>query len=128
MPRQTRFKNTGKGSFFGDMMYESFLKRNSNHFLVALNNLFDWDSYSAKLLMLYKDRGREGRPPYEPVLIFKLLFISYLFNVSEREVEHLGDIVKSCGNSCRHLLQPTPSMPPSDSPSDRPRSVCLPAH
>ena len=91
MPRQTRFKNTGKGSFFGDMMYESFLKRNSNHFLVALNNLFDWDSYSEKLLMLYKGRGREGRPPYEPVLIFKLLFISYLYNVSEREVERLAD-------------------------------------
>ena len=41
--------------------------------------------------MLYKGKGREGRPPYEPVLLFKLLFISYLYNVSERDVERLAD-------------------------------------
>jgi len=91
MPRQRRFINTGRGSFFGDMVYASYLKRNPNHFLVALNNLFDWDSYSEMLLKLYKGKGREGRPPYEPALIFKLLFISYLYNVSEREVERLAD-------------------------------------
>ena len=90
MPRQTRFINTGKGSFFRDMLYEPFLKRNSDHFLVALNNLFDWDSYSEKLLT-YKGKGREGRPLYDPVLIFKLLFISYLYNVSVREVQRLAD-------------------------------------
>ena len=91
MSRQTRFKKTGKGSFFGDMLYQPLLKRNPNHFLIALNNLYDWDSYSGKLLMLYKGKGIAGRPPYEPVLIYKLLFISYLFDVSEREVERLSD-------------------------------------
>ena len=58
MPRQTRFINTGKGSFFGDMLYGPLLKRYPNHFLVALNNLFDWDSYSEKLLTLYKGKGK----------------------------------------------------------------------
>jgi len=91
MPRQTRFKDTGKGSFFGDMVYDPILKRHPGHFLVALNNLFDWDSYSKKLLKLYKGKAREGRPPYEPVLLFKLLFISYLYNVSECDVERLAD-------------------------------------
>lgn len=91
MPRQKRFVNTGKGSFFGDLVYESYLKRHPNHFLVALNNLFDWNSYSERLLRLYKGKGREGRPPYDLVLMFKLLFICYLYNVSEREVERLAD-------------------------------------
>ena len=91
MARQRRFVNTGKGSFFGDLVYESYLKRHPNHFLVALNNLFDWNSYSERLLRLYKGKGREGRPPYDPVLMFKLLFICYLYNVSEREVERLAD-------------------------------------
>ena len=91
MPRQARFKNTGKGSFYGELAYASYLERHPNHFLVALNKLFDWEAYSAKLLVLYKGRGREGRPPYEPGLVLKLLLISYLYNVSEREVERLAD-------------------------------------
>lgn len=89
--RHTRFKDTGTGSFFGDMVYQSYLKRHPNHFLVALHNLFDWPSYSTRLVLLYKGKASEGRPPYDPVLIFKLLFISYLYNVSEREVERLAD-------------------------------------
>ena len=58
MPRQTRFINTGEESFFGDMLYDQILKRYPGHFLVALNNLFDWDSYSEKLLMLSKGKSR----------------------------------------------------------------------
>ena len=80
MPRQPQFKDTGKRSLFG-YFYQPILERNPDHFLIALDNLFDWDSYSDKLLMLYKGRGIEGRPPYDPALILKMLFISYLYNI-----------------------------------------------
>ena len=33
-----------------------------------------------------------GRRPYRPVLVFKMLFLSYLYNVSERVVEELADV------------------------------------
>lgn len=91
MSGQERFKKTGRGSFFGDYFYEAILKRDPNHFLIALNRLFDWDSYSKELLRLYKGKGKQGRPPYEPVIILKMLFVSYLYNVSEREIERLAD-------------------------------------
>ncbi|MBE3143310.1 MAG: transposase [Planctomycetes bacterium] len=90
MSRQPQFKETGKRSLFG-YFYLPILERDPNHFLIALDNLFDWDSYSEKLLVLYKGKGIEGRPPYDPALILKMLFISYLYNISEREVERLAD-------------------------------------
>jgi len=91
MSQKARFKETGKGSFYGEYLYRKVIERYPNHFLVAVNKLFDWESYSDKLLVLYQGKGKEGRPPYDPALIFKLLFISYLYNVSEREVERLAD-------------------------------------
>jgi IS5 family transposase len=83
-----RFQSTGKGSFFGDYVYRQVVDR--RHFLVALNELVDWSALGAHLLDAYKGRGRRGRPRYDPVLTFKMLFISYLYGVSERQVEELS--------------------------------------
>ena len=87
MTLRPRFQKTGKGSFFGDFVYERIVPR--DHFLVALENLFDWEAISGELIGAYRGRGLYGRPPYDPVQIFKMLFISYLYGVSEREVEQL---------------------------------------
>jgi len=87
MSRNPRFQDTGKGSFFGDFVYKRIVPQ--DHFLVALNNLFDWDTLSGRLLKAYEGNGQWGRPPYNPVQMFKILFISYLYGVSEREVEEL---------------------------------------
>ena len=83
-----RFQCTGKGSFFGDYVYRQVVDR--RHFLVALNELVDWSALGAHLLDAYKGRGRRGRPPYDPVLTLKMLFIRYLYGVSERQVEELS--------------------------------------
>lgn len=91
MVRQGRFQDTGRGSFFGDYAYGAFLRRHPKHFLVALEQLFDWQGYSERLIELYVGKGERGRPPYDPVLIFKMLLLSYLYNVSERETERLAD-------------------------------------
>lgn len=91
MARTPRFQDTGNGSFFGDMAYERVLRRYRKHFLVVLNDLIDWDAISQELLPLYKGAGTRGRPPYEPKVLLKMLFLSYLYNVSERSVEEFVD-------------------------------------
>jgi IS5 family transposase len=82
----------GRGSFFGDLAYDRVLERYQDHFLVVLEKLFDWDAVSEQLIRLYKGRGETGRPPYRPALAFKLLFLSYLYNVSERSIVELADL------------------------------------
>jgi len=87
MTLRPHFQDTGKNSFFGDFVYERIVPK--DHFLVALENLFDWKAISQELIGAYRGRGLYGRPPYDPAQIFKMLFISYLYGVSEREVEQL---------------------------------------
>jgi len=91
MAKKRRYVDTGQGSFMGDFAYRSFIERHQSHFLVALEKLFDWDVYSEAFIELYQGKGRRGRPPYNPMLIFKMLLISYLYDVSERDVERLVD-------------------------------------
>ncbi len=91
MAKKRRYVNTGQGSFMGDFAYRSFIRRHQSHFLVALEELLDWEVYSEAFIELYQGKGRRGRPPYDPMLIFKMLLVSYLYNVSEREVERLVD-------------------------------------
>jgi len=88
MSRFPRFHKTGKGSFFGDFVYDRVVRR--DHFLVALQELFDWEGLCGDLIKLYKGKGLRGRPPYKPELTFKMLFLSYLYNVSERQMEELA--------------------------------------
>ena len=68
-----RYKDTGMNSFWGYMAYESIVPQ--DHFLHALKELFDWESLEADLILLYEGRGKVGRPPYPPVMIFKMLFL-----------------------------------------------------
>jgi len=80
-----RFKETGMGTFFGRLVYAEIVPR--DHFLVKLNELIDWEALTAILLPAYKGLGRKGRPPYSPVVIFKMLLISHLYSISERQTE-----------------------------------------
>jgi len=58
-----------------------------DHFLRALNCLFDWDALGEHLITLYKGLGLFGRSPYNPILLLKMLFLSYLYDLSERDTE-----------------------------------------
>jgi transposase, IS5 family len=82
-----RFKEVGMDSFFGRLIYERVVPR--NHFLVKLNQLIDWESFSELLLPAYKGAGEVGRPPYRPEVVLKMLVISYLYHISERETEEV---------------------------------------
>jgi len=92
MTSRRRYRETGEDSFFGALVYERVLERHPDHFLVALDKLFDWDAMSEQMIQLYKGRGEVGRPPLRPALVLKVLFLSYLYNVSEREIVQLADL------------------------------------
>lgn len=87
MPAKPRYVDTGKSSFFGDMVYDRVIRK--DHFLVALEELFPWAEMSEELIKAYRGKGLVGRRPYDPVQIFKMLFLSYLYGISERDVEEM---------------------------------------
>lgn len=84
---QPNFKDVGMGSFFGEFLYETVVPR--DHFLVLLNELIDWDATVPILLPAYQGEAQVGNRPYKPSLIFKMLLLSHLYNISERQTEEL---------------------------------------
>jgi len=85
MTPQPRYKDTGEHSFWGSYIYEKRVPQ--DHFLRALKELIDWQALGRELITLYAGRGVRGRPPYDPVIVFKMLFLSFLYGCSERDVE-----------------------------------------
>jgi len=82
-----RFKTLGLGSFFGGLVYERIVPR--DHFLVKLNHLIDWEAFVPPLVPAYKGLAEEGRTPYSPIVLLKMLVIAYLYNLSERQTEEV---------------------------------------
>jgi IS5 family transposase len=82
---EKRFKELGTGSFFGDYVYERAVPE--EHFLRQLDDVVDWELFTPKLIRLYRGRAKRGRPPYDPVVILKMLLLSYLYDLSERQTE-----------------------------------------
>ena len=82
---KARCKRTDEDSFFGNFVYERIIPK--DHFLVKLKELVDWRRYTRKLIKYYKGNGVVGQAPYEPALILKMLLLSYLYNISERQTE-----------------------------------------
>ena len=65
-------------------VYKGFIDQ--DHFLVRLEDVFDWHELAAPLSDLGEnDHG--GRPRHSSLLMLKILFISFLFNLSDRDTE-----------------------------------------
>jgi hypothetical protein len=97
---QERFKRLGEDSFFGRMVYDRVIPR--DHFLMRLDEVIPWPRFTYKLVKYYRrsprgaktQRGggaKEGRPPYDPALLLKMLLTAYLYNLSERQVEEVAN-------------------------------------
>lgn len=56
------------------------------HFMVRLKELFDWQGMAAPLEALAKN-AEGGRPRTPPSVLLKAIFVSFLFNQSDRETE-----------------------------------------
>jgi IS5 family transposase len=80
-----RYIKQDQSSFFGEYLYDQIVPK--NHFYRSLNEIIDWTRFTEKLIELYKGGGEYGRPPYDPALVLKMLFVSYLYNISERHTE-----------------------------------------
>jgi len=80
-----RYKEQGTGSFFGEYLYARAVP--DSHFLRQLEALVDWQAFSEKLVRLYQGGAEVGRPPYDPAVILKMLLLSYLYDLSERQTE-----------------------------------------
>ncbi len=79
-----RLQNKGGGSFFGEYLYENIVPQ--DHFLRHLRELVPWQRYTYRLIKYYRGKGESGRPPIDPALVLKMLVLSYLYDLSERQV------------------------------------------
>ena len=82
-----RCKDSGLNSFHGSFLYEQAVPQ--DHFWIKLNQVIDWRRFTRKLLKYYRGRGEIGQAPYNPTLILKMLLLSHLFNISERQTEEV---------------------------------------
>ncbi|MGC8836983.1 MAG: transposase [Anaerolineae bacterium] len=86
MPRH-RFQETGQNSFFGQFVYDRIVPR--DHFLRQLRELIPWERFTEKLLPYYRGGAQEGRPPYDPALLLRMLLLAFLYDLSERQTEQM---------------------------------------
>lgn len=58
--------------------------------LVGLNELIDWEDFRATLEVLRdkKRKSRAGRKPYDVILMFKVLVLQHLYNLSDEQTEY----------------------------------------
>ena len=84
-----RFKARAEDSFFGRFVYDQVIPH--DHFLVKLKEIIPWPRFTHKLVKYYRSRAREGRPPYDPALLLRMLLVSYLYDLSERQTEEVAN-------------------------------------
>ena len=80
-----RYVDTRDQSFFGNYLYDQLVPK--EHYLRLLNQLIDWDSFTDRIIELYRGGGEYGRPPFNPTQILKMCLLAYFYNLSDRQVE-----------------------------------------
>lgn len=71
-------------TYLSKQIYHSLVP--SDHFLRLLNERFDWQVLTADLRSLAQNT-HGGRPRWSPTLLFKACFLSFLFDLSDRDTE-----------------------------------------
>lgn len=79
------FKLSNK--YLSEDVYKSFI--DESHFLVQLKRLFDWHALSAPLLELANNETG-GRPRHEPGVMLKMLLLSFLYDLSDRDTQFVA--------------------------------------
>lgn len=79
------FKQSNQNSFFGHYLYDQIVP--AKHFLRKVNETVDFSFINELCSDVYDNLGAVGNRPYEPALLFKILFLSFLYDVSAREME-----------------------------------------
>jgi transposase, IS5 family len=84
-----RFRPSGRNSYWGDGYLEMAVP--GNHFLRRLRDLLDWEKLTEDLGDCYKGGAEFGPIPYHPAVPFKMLLLSFLYNLSERQTEEFAN-------------------------------------
>lgn len=79
------FKSSNQNSFFGHYLYDQIIP--ANHFLKKVSSTVDFSFINDLCLDAYENLGAPGNRPYEPAMLFKILFLSFLYDISAREME-----------------------------------------
>ncbi len=69
-------------SFFDVQIYDRLIPK--DHLLVRLNQAVDWSFIEEETRNFYQ---RSGRRACSPVVLFKMLLLAFLFDISERRIE-----------------------------------------
>ncbi|MFH1369438.1 MAG: IS5 family transposase [Elusimicrobiota bacterium] len=77
-------ENDKQNSFFGDLIYETIVPK--DHFLRRLTAAIDFSFVNELCKELYSQDN--GRPCWEPQVLFKVLLLQYLYNLSDTVVEN----------------------------------------
>ncbi|MGD2143207.1 MAG: transposase [Anaerolineae bacterium] len=102
------FQELGRGSFRGDYLYERTVPE--THLLRRLEELVGWGVFTRQLVRPHCSCAKRGRPPYDPAVILKMLLLSYLYGLSDRQTEaYVDDSL-----SAKHFLGLAVDEPASD--------------
>ena len=71
-----RFKKQQLGTFFGTFICDRIVPE--GHFLRNLDSIIGWDVFTKQLIEYYDGGAMDGRPPYDPAVLLKMLLICYL--------------------------------------------------
>lgn len=74
----------GINSFFGNFVYDRIVPR--NHFLRKVASVIDFSFIDELCKDFYHQEGA-GQKPYAPSFLFKVLFLGFTYNVSDRDIE-----------------------------------------
>lgn len=78
--------NASFNSYLSSQVYDNLVPKED--FFRQLNKIIDWHELTFDLHQLAKnDQG--GRPRFAPVVLFKGLFLSFLYDASDRDTENL---------------------------------------
>jgi IS5 family transposase len=58
---------------------------------MRLDEIIPWQRFTYKLVKYYRGGAKEGRPPYDPAVLLKMLLVAYLYNLSERQMEEVAN-------------------------------------
>jgi len=92
---------------------DRYKKLNEKDPLVHLNQLIDWECFrkNLKKVRAKKRKSNAGRKPFDVVLMFKVLVLQHLYNVSDDEIEYQ---IRDRYSFCRFLgLTPEGRIPDS---------------
>jgi hypothetical protein len=74
---------SANGSFFGNFIYNQLLRQRP-HFLFDLSRAVDFSFVKAALKDFYVAWGRD---PWDLMLMFKMVFLQFLYDLSDRDIE-----------------------------------------